>query len=176
MPPIETQPGTLSYAAGVVGVLSGRAWKALLAVGAAHFAAMLVLLAFSSPGVMSLARFIHAGPSYDWFIMGVVGHTVAVPVMALLNGLAVRGYWEGHRGRSPRRWFQTYVPAQLALITTQYCTIIVLAMLSPHRIATGSEIGVSFVAVLATPFAYAVTCLPLTLLAFRRIRRACFAG
>jgi hypothetical protein len=164
----------LTYATGVRGVLSPRGWRVLFGLGAVHLAAALVLLASSVPSLLRLAELIQEAPRGDWFVRGMLAQTMGLFVMVFVNGLAVAGYWIGSRGGSPRRWFLIYVPTQLSLIVLLYAVAIALTAASPHQISPTSSVGVSWINLLIWPAASVVLNLPLFLLLFRRIRRACF--
>ena len=166
----------ITYATGVRGTLSTGGWKALFRVGVVHFAVLVALLVATSKGLLMLVELLRPAADPDWFVLAMVGRTVAIYVMVTANALAVLGYWAGFRGRSPRKWFLVYVPTQLALMLLEFATSVVLVAASPHQVSPTSSVGVSVATVFVLPLAYVVLNLPLFLLVFPRIRRGCFAA
>jgi hypothetical protein len=169
----ETQ--VLTYATTAPGALTRRGWQSLFWVGLIHLLAALVAVGFASRGVFVLLEFLRDVPVYNWFAIGLLVHSATVPVMVLVNILAVFGYATGLGGRSPRKWFLIYVPTQLAIILLQDTILIVLASNSPYQVKPGASIGTHWIAVALMPVMHAVFMLPLFLLLFPKIRRACFA-
>jgi hypothetical protein len=169
-------PSLLAYATGTPPELSSRGWRKLFWTGAIHLLAMVTLTVFGSFGIAALVRFFRDIPIYNWFVIGMLIHNGSLLVMILANGIAVAGYAAGVNQKSPRRWFLIYVPTQLGLMLVQYGLTIALALGSPYQLTPSSSIGMSMFGVFVMPGAYALINLPLFLLLFPRIRRACFAG
>ena len=169
-------PRVLPYSTPELSALSPRRWRHLLWLGVAHLVVMVALIGISVPGVLMLVGLLAGEPWRDWFIVGLVAHNASIPIMMLANALAVAGYAAAVRGRSPRRWFLLYVPTELALMALQYGLLLLLTGNSPLQTSRSSSVGVSGIALFIMPAAYVILNLPLFLLLFPRIRRACFAG
>ena len=164
----------LAYATGSPADLSKRGWRILLWVGAIHLLVLLVPAALSVRGFVFMGEFLRDARVYNWFVMGMLGLSVGLPVMILANSLAVAGYAAGLNGRSPRRWFLIYVPTQIVLMLIMYGLAVAMAAASPYQVTPNSSMGMHKYTAAMMPVGYIVINLPLLLLLFPRIRRSCF--
>jgi hypothetical protein len=172
-----TEANVLTYASGMQATLSQRGWRMLFWAGVVHFLGLLLLIAATARGFVSLATFFRQAPlMQDWFMAGMLINNAAVPIMALANGLAIAGYWMGLHGRSPRQWFRIYAPAQLGMMAVHYAISIPLVMASPYKPTPNVVLAVSVWSLLAMPLVHLLIALPLWLLLVPKIRRGCFVG
>jgi hypothetical protein len=176
MTQVAGESNLLTYATGTPPELTRRAWKALFWVGIVHFAAFVVMLALTARGVLALFAFLHGQPVLDWYVIALLIQQFGMPVLGMMNLLAVAGYAAGMRGASPRRWFLIYVPTQLGLMVIQYAIAIVLVAGSPHQMGPSSSLGTTGWVLVFLPVGFVVLAVPLVLLLFPKIRRDCFAG
>ena len=167
------ESNTLAYATGAPPELTRRAWRILLWLSAIHLLALLSLIGVTMRAMVSLFEFLRGASVLDWYVIGTIVHNGAGTVMMLVNALAVAGYAVALRGRSPRKWFLIYVPTQLALMLTVYALTIALALGSPHQVTPSSSMGMGRIAIVSAPVAFVIVALPLFLMLFPRIRRAC---
>ena len=103
-------------------------------------------------------------------------NSAEIPVMALTNALAVAGYWAGLQRRSAARWCRIYVPTELSLMALLFGTTTAMLLHGQYNVTPTSTVGTSPMALLVMPTAFTVMNLPLVLLLFPQIRRACFAA
>jgi hypothetical protein len=170
------EANVLTYASGIHATLSQRGWRVLFWVGVVQFVGLLLLLAATARGFVSLAVFRGTPLMQDWFVIGMLINNAAVPVMALTNGLAITGYWAGLHGRSPRQWFRIYAPAQLGMMAIHYAIGIALVLASPYEPRPGTVLAVKASSLLAMPLVHVFIALPLWLLLIPKIRRGCFTA
>jgi hypothetical protein len=169
------EAGVLAYAGDAGASVSPRGWKVLFWVGAAQLAAVVLLMAASSPGMLPLFDMLKGASRSDWFVQSLIAQMIGLYVMVAANALAVAGYWAAWHGRPPRPWFMAYAPTALVLMALLVGLTVVMAANSPHQLTPSSSIGTSYFALVIMVPMFVVLNLPLFLLLFPRIRRGCLA-